>query len=47
MIVVMAAEPGVMRRRSLKCLNFDTNPGEKDSLNNKEAYSEGVFEDVE
>ena len=35
MIVVMAAESGVMRRRSLKCLNFDTNPGGKDSLNNK------------
>ena len=34
-IVVMAAGPEVMRRRSLKCLNFDTNPGGKDSLNNK------------
>lgn len=42
MIVVMAAEPGVMRRRSLKCLNLDTNPGGKDSLNNKVHLTGGV-----
>ena len=33
--MVMAAGPEVKRRRSLKFLNFDTNPGGKDSLNNK------------
>ena len=42
MIVVMAAGPEVKRRRSLKCLNFDTNPGGKDSLNNKVHLTRGV-----
>ena len=43
MIVVMAAGPEVKRRRSLKCLNFDTNPGGKDSLNNKVHLTRGVY----
>ena len=43
MIVVMVAGPEVKRRRSLNCLNFDTNPGGKDSLNNKVYLTRGVY----
>lgn len=43
MIVVMVAGPEVKRRRSLNCLNFDTNPGGKDSLNNKVHLTRGVY----
>lgn len=42
-IMVMAVGPEVKRRRSLKCLNFDTNPGGKDSLNNKVHLTRGVY----
>jgi len=41
-IMVMVVGPEVMRRRSLKCLNLDTNPGGKDSLNNKVHLTGGV-----